>query len=78
MLALLIKHLKLRLKFFTIHAVSGELPYSVRSCCCHLELKLDWIVAQRNMDINLMYVCPCIIYEIDERYPLDATIYLLL
>jgi len=26
----------------------------------------------------LMYVCPCIIYEIDERYPLDATIYLLL
>jgi len=27
---------------------------------------------------NLMYVCPCIIYEIDERYPLDATIYLLL
>ena len=19
-----------------------------------------------------MYVCPCIIYEIDERYPLDA------
>jgi len=24
-----------------------------------------------------MYVCPCIIYEIDERYPLDATIYLL-
>ena len=27
---------------------------------------------------NLMYVCPCIINEIDERYPLDATIYLLL
>ena len=27
---------------------------------------------------SLMYVCPCIIYEIDERYPLDATIYLLL
>ena len=27
---------------------------------------------------NLMYVCPCIIYEIDERYPLDATVYLLL
>jgi len=26
---------------------------------------------------NLMYMCPCIIYEIDERYPLDATIYLL-
>ena len=26
----------------------------------------------------LMYMCPCIIYEIDERYPLDATIYLLL
>jgi len=25
---------------------------------------------------NLMYVCPCIIYEIEERYPLDATIYL--
>ena len=24
---------------------------------------------------NLIYVCPCIIYEIDERYPLDATIY---
>ena len=28
--------------------------------------------------VYLMYVCPCIIYEIDERYPLDATIYLLL
>jgi len=28
--------------------------------------------------VNLMYVCPCIIYEIDEKYPLDATIYLLL
>jgi len=27
---------------------------------------------------TLLYVCPCIIYEIDERYPLDATIYLLL
>ena len=26
----------------------------------------------------IMYVCPCIIYENDERYPLDATIYLLL
>ena len=24
--------------------------------------------------INLMYVCPCIIYENDERYQLDATI----
>ena len=22
-----------------------------------------------------MYVCPCIIYETDERNPLDATIY---
>jgi len=28
--------------------------------------------------INLMYVCPCIIYETVDRYPLDATIYLLL
>jgi len=27
---------------------------------------------------KLVYVCPCIIHEIDERYPLDATIYLLL
>ena len=27
---------------------------------------------------DLMYVCPCIIYENDERYQLDATIYLLL
>ena len=25
-----------------------------------------------------MYVCPCIIYENDERYQLDVTIYLLL
>jgi hypothetical protein len=32
----------------------------------------------RQYKTNLMYVCPCIIYEIDERYPLDATIYLLL
>ena len=30
------------------------------------------------INISLMYACPCIIYEIDERYPLDATIYLLL
>jgi len=27
---------------------------------------------------DFVYVCPCFIYEIDERYPLDATIYLLL
>ena len=27
---------------------------------------------------NVLYVCPCIIYEIDDRYPLDATVYLLL
>ena len=32
----------------------------------------------RYKDVTLLYVCPCIIYEIDERYPLDATIYLLL
>jgi len=25
--------------------------------------------------VNLMYVCLCIIYENDERYQLDATIY---
>ena len=31
--------------------------------------------SQRNKLPTLMYVCPCIIYEIDERYPLDATIY---
>jgi len=30
------------------------------------------------VSVYLMYVCPCIIYEIEERYPLDATIYLLL
>jgi len=32
----------------------------------------------KDILINLMYVCPCIICEIEERYPLDATIYLLL
>ena len=31
-----------------------------------------------KLSTYLMYVCPCIIYEIEERYPLDATIYLLL
>jgi len=31
-----------------------------------------------NILVLLMYVCPCIIYEIEERYPLDAKIYLLL
>ena len=38
------------------------------------------VIAQLDTQIlfNVMYVCPCIIYEIDERYPLDATIYLLL
>ena len=29
------------------------------------------------IESDFMYVCPCIIYEIDERYPLDATILLL-
>jgi len=33
---------------------------------------------KENGVFSLMYVCPCIIYEIDEKYPLDATIYLLL
>jgi len=28
----------------------------------------------RQTEENLMYVCPCIIYENDERYQLDATI----
>ena len=33
----------------------------------------------KNSNIfTLMYVCPCIIYENDESYQLDATIYLLL
>jgi hypothetical protein len=27
-----------------------------------------------KLETNLMYVCPCIIYEHDERYQLDATI----
>ena len=31
-----------------------------------------------NIYENLMYVCPCILYETEEIYPLDATIYLLL
>jgi len=31
-----------------------------------------------TVNFFLMYVCPFIIYEIEERYPLDATIYLLL
>jgi hypothetical protein len=29
-------------------------------------------------DNSSMYVCPCIIYKNDERFQLDATIYLLL
>ena len=28
-------------------------------------------------DVHFMYVCPCIIYVNDERYQLDAQIYLL-
>ena len=32
----------------------------------------------KNYFTDLMYVCPCIIYENDERYQLDATIYLLI
>ena len=35
-------------------------------------------IFDKQISPHLMYVCPCIIYEIDERYPLDATIYLLL
>ena len=31
-----------------------------------------------NYHFQIWCMCPCIIYEIDERYPLDATIYLLL
>ena len=30
-----------------------------------------------NLFLNLLYMCPCIIYKNDERYQLDATIYLL-
>ena len=39
-------------------------------------LKYAYLATKKRK--NLMYVCPCIIYEIEERYPLDATIYLLL
>ena len=31
-----------------------------------------------DVQTALMYVCPCIIYEHDERYQLEATIYLVL
>ena len=41
-------------------------------------LKMGPIDCPESQKGNLMYVCPCIIYEIDERYPLDAVIYLLL
>ena len=44
-----------------------------------LEQNLQYVISgfRREVDENcalLMYVCPCIIYEIDERYPLDAKI----
>ena len=32
----------------------------------------------RTNETVIRSIVPCIIYEIDERYPLDATIYLLL
>jgi len=34
--------------------------------------------SRRKLFYDVMYVCPCIIYEIDERYSFDATVYLLL
>ena len=42
----------------------------------HTALSVREFLATKQ--ITVMYVCPCIIYEIEERYPLDATIYLLL
>jgi len=42
------------------------------------ELRFRVSFKQQLSDVNVMYVCPCIIYEIDKRYPLDTTIYLLL
>ena len=41
-------------------------------------VRVTIIAVKKQQVLHLMYVCPCIIYEIDERYPLDATIYLLL
>jgi len=43
-----------------------------------IDLVMCLYINIEKKDNTLMYVCPCIIYEIDERYQLDATIYLLL
>jgi len=47
----------------------------VKAMCKYYGTVLGWTT---NPYLHLLYVCPCIIYEIDERHPLDATIYLLL
>jgi hypothetical protein len=43
----------------------------------HSETYLQATVNVYNKFSGLMYVCPCIIYENDESYQLDAQIYLL-
>ena len=40
--------------------------------------KCSYPKRRKPLPSNLTYVCPCIVYENDERYQLDATIYLLL
>jgi hypothetical protein len=43
----------------------------------YLEVIRSQIFEALHKFVNLMYVCPCIIYENDEGYQLDAQIYLL-
>ena len=55
--------------------------YSFRVILRCLMATIITIIITNTITITItiiMYVCPFIVYEIDERYPLDATIYLLL
>ena len=56
----------------------GVVAEALRSRCLVLctvcKFVSDWHLWPVWRKQNLMYVCPCIIYENDERYQLDATI----
>ena len=44
------------------------------NCTQYVFLRCSSFGSINTGHVNLMYVCPCIIYENDERYQLDATI----
>jgi hypothetical protein len=58
--------------FDVLQHIFKDILYKISVCPSQKTQSVSIIM--QTVKANLMYVCPCIIYENDERYQLDATI----